>query len=77
MKTPIESTIISEISHSIGVPENAISADQTMDDLGMTSILAVQLSSKLQQQFGITDMSGISTSNTVGELVDYVQSKAS
>ncbi|RBL91353.1 acyl carrier protein [Chitinophaga flava] len=76
MKQPIESTVISAISSSIGIPENAISSDQSLEELGMTSILAVQLSSKLQQQFGIADMDGMSTSNTIGEIVDYIEGKA-
>lgn len=77
MKTPIESKIISAVSNSTGIPENAITADRSLDDLGLNSILAVQLSSELQQQYGITDMSGVSTRNTIGEIADYIKSKVS
>ncbi|MBC9914791.1 acyl carrier protein [Chitinophaga varians] len=77
MKTPIESKIISAVSSSIGIPESAITADRSLDDLGLNSILAVQLSNELQQQYGITDMSGVSTSNTIEEIADYIKSKVS
>ncbi|MBV8251523.1 MAG: acyl carrier protein [Chitinophaga sp.] len=74
---PIESTVINAISKSAGIPEEAISPDHSLNDLGMNSILAVQLLSNLQQQFGIkADLGGMSTSNTIGEIVDYFESNA-
>ena len=77
MQQPIESKVINAISHSAGIPEQAISPDHSLNDLGMNSILAVQLLAELQAQFGIdAGMGGMSTSSTVGEIVDYIESKA-
>ncbi|WP_160713097.1 acyl carrier protein [Chitinophaga solisilvae] len=77
MKQPIESTLINAISHSAGIPANAINPAQSLDDLGMNSILAVQLLSQMQDQLGIkADLSGLSTSNTIGEIANYLESKA-
>ncbi|RAJ82283.1 acyl carrier protein [Chitinophaga dinghuensis] len=77
MKQPIESAVMNAISTSAGIPENAISSNQSLDDLGLNSILAVQLLTNLQDRLGISvDQNSMSTSNTVGEIVDYFQSKA-
>lgn len=77
MKNPIESTVINAIRNSIDVPESSITADRTLNDLGMNSILAVQLFSKLQTQFGVdTAPEELFQMKTVGEIVDYFESKA-
>ncbi|NLR77019.1 acyl carrier protein [Chitinophaga eiseniae] len=77
MKNPIESTVINAISNSIDVPESTITADRTLNDLGMTSILAVQLFSKLQTQFGVeTAPEELFQMKTVGEIVGYFEGKA-
>lgn len=77
MKNPIASEVINAISHSAGIPQESVTADRTLNDLGMNSILAVQLCTKLQQQFGVeTSPEQIFQMGTVGEIVDYVESKA-
>ncbi|MBS0029257.1 acyl carrier protein [Chitinophaga sp. 22321] len=77
MKTAIESTVINEISNSIGIPESAITAEHSLNDLGMNSILAVQLFSKLQTQFGMENAPAeMPHMGTVGEIVHYFESKA-
>ncbi|RFS26706.1 acyl carrier protein [Chitinophaga silvatica] len=77
MEQPIESAIIKEISNTLGIPETSISSGQSIEELGMTSILAVQLASKLEQQFGVkADMDGLSMHSTIGEVADYYKTKA-
>ncbi|HVI44395.1 MAG TPA: acyl carrier protein [Chitinophaga sp.] len=41
------------VAQQLQVPTDAISTDATLEELGMTSILAVSLASRLEQEFGI------------------------
>lgn len=76
MTKTVESKVINAISASTGIPESSITSGQSFEDLGFTSILAVQLLSKLEKQFGI-EAAPNETSHitTVGEFVDYFKNR--
>ncbi|QJB30456.1 acyl carrier protein [Chitinophaga oryzae] len=77
MENPITAEVINVISSSAGIPQESITADRSLDDLGLNSIMAVQLCSKLQQQFGVEAApEEIFRMGTVGKIVDYVESRA-
>lgn len=77
MENPIESKVINAISTSVGIPAESITADRSLDDLGLNSILAVQLFSKLQKELGVeADLNEIAPNSTIGDVVDYFESKA-
>lgn len=77
MQNPIESKVINAVSTAAGIPAASITADRSLDDLGLNSIMAVQLFSKLQKELGVeADLNGISPNSTIGDVVDYFESKA-
>ncbi|MBC9929382.1 acyl carrier protein [Chitinophaga qingshengii] len=77
MKNPMESTIISAISETAGIPAGNISPDHSFQDLeGMNSILAVRLMSRLQQKLGVeANLNDLNPGMTISELANYFENK--
>ncbi|NIG54496.1 acyl carrier protein [Chitinophaga sp. Cy-1792] len=77
MAQPTESNVINTISTATGVPETAINPATTFSELGMTSILAVQLASKLENKLGVKlNLDEMTNTQTIGDLVSYIETKA-
>ncbi|MFB6457139.1 acyl carrier protein [Chitinophaga sp. Hz27] len=78
MEQPTTSQVINTISNLAGIPAGNINPDQSLQDLGMTSILAVQLVSKLEEQFGFeANLDEMQHCNTISDIVNYVKSRSS
>ncbi|MBO9730342.1 MAG: acyl carrier protein [Chitinophaga sp.] len=76
MSNPTESKVTNAISELVDIPRDQITTDQSFEELGFTSILAVQLLSKLETAFDVPAPQGeMFNMRTVGEVVDYFQSK--
>ena len=66
------------ISEQFSVEADTITVDTTFeDDLGADSLDIVELSMALEEEFGVSEMSeeDIAGIATVGDLVNYLQSK--
>ena len=65
------------LAEQFGVEADTITMDTTFEDLGADSLDIVELSMALEEEFGVSEMSeeDIAGIATVGDLVNYLQSK--